>query len=237
MTTVRAVVFDMYETLVVNTSSLWIATFQEICRSQDLPLSGQELWDLWKPIEMQFRKDRLQPDAEGNQPPFKSYRQAWKETFESVFLQLGRGDADAAAGRSVLDQGLRQLFPESRQVITTLRNTGRFKLGLFSNADDDALFPLLEKHRLCFDSTVTSEGAKAYKPLPRPFLLVLEALDLPAEACLYVGDSQLDDVYGAKNAGMQSAWLNRRGGSLDPGLPSPDYEVNDLSGLLKILNL
>ena len=237
MTTVRAVVFDMYETLVVNTPSLWIATFQEICRGQGLPISGQELWDRWKPIEMQFRKDRLQPDAEGNPPPFKSYRQAWKETFESVFLQLGHGDADAAVGRSVLDQGLRQMFPEVRQVITTLRNTGRFKLGLLSNTDDDALFPLLENHRLCFDSAVTSEGAKAYKPLPRPFLLVLEALDLPAEACLYVGDSQLDDVYGAKNVGMQSAWLNRRGASLDPGLPSPDYEVKDLRGLLRILDL
>lgn len=237
MTAVRAVVFDMYETLVVNTPSMWIATFQDICREQGLPISGQELWDRWKPIEMQFRKDRLQPDAEGNPPPFKSYRQAWRETFESVFLELGQGDADAAADRSILDQGLRRLFPESRQVITTLRNTGRFKLGLLSNADDAALFPLLEKHRLCFDSTVTSEDAKAYKPLPRPFLIVLEELDLPAEACLYVGDTQLDDVYGAKNVGMRSAWLNRRGASLDPGLPSPDYELNDLSGLLKILDL
>ena len=237
MTTVRAIVFDMYETLVVNTPYLWISTFQDICSDQGLPLSGQELWDRWKPIELQFRKDRLQPDADGNPPPFKSYRQAWKETFESVFLQLGQGDADAAASRSVLDQGLRQLFPESRQVITALRNTGRFKLGLLSNADDDAIFPLLEKHRLCFDSTVTSEGAKAYKPLPGAFLLVLEGLSLPAEACLYVGDTQLDDVYGAKNAGMRCVWLNRSGASLDPALPSPDYEVNDLSGLLKILNL
>ena len=237
MTAVRAVVFDMYETLVVNTPSMWIATFQDICRGQGLPISGQELWDRWKPIEMQFRKDRLQPDAEGNPPPFKSYRQAWKETFELVFLQLGRGDADAAADRSVLDQGHRRMFPETSHVITTLRNTGRFKLGLLSNTDDDALFPLLEKHRLCFDSTVTSEGAKAYKPLPRPFLLVLEELGLPAEACLYVGDTQLDDVYGAKNVGMRCAWLNRSGASLDPDLPSPDYELNDLNGLLKILDL
>ena len=236
MTVVRAVVFDMYETLAVNTPSMWIATFQDICREQGLPLSGQELWDRWKPVEMQFRKDRLQPDADGNPPPFKSYRQAWKETFESVFLKLGHGDADAAAGRSVIDQGLRRMFPETRQVITTLRNTGRFKLGVLSNTDDDALYPLLENHRLCFDSTVTSEGAKAYKPLPRPFLLALEELGLPAEACLYVGDTQLDDVYGAKNVGMRSAWLNRRGASLDPGLPSPDYEVNDLNGLLKILD-
>ena len=237
MTAIRAVVFDMYETLVANTPSLWIATFQEICQDQGLPLSGQELWERWKPIEMQFRKDRLQPDAEGKPPAFKSYRQAWKEAFESVFLQLGQGDADTAAGRSVLDQGIRQLFPETKRVIATLRDTGKFKLGLLSNTDDDALFPLLEKHRLCFDSTVTSEGAKAYKPLPGPFLLVLEALDLPAEACLYVGDTQLDDVYGAKNVGMRCAWLNRWGASLDPALPSPDYEVNDLSGLLRILNI
>ncbi len=237
MTAVRAVVFDMYETLVVNTPAMWIATFQDICRDQHLPLSGQELWNRWKPIETQFRKDRLQPDPEGNLPPFKSYRQAWKETFESVFLQLGRGDADAAADRAILDQGLRCLFPEAKQVMAALRDSGGLKLGLLSNADDDALFPLLENHRLRFDGTVTSQGAKAYKPLPGPFLLVLEALDLPAEACLYVGDTQLDDVYGAKNAGMRSAWLNRGGASLDPALPSPDYEITDLNGLLDILDL
>ena len=237
MTAVRAVVFDMYETLVVNTPALWIATFQDICRDQGLPLSGQELWDRWKPIELQFRKDRLVQDADGKPPQFKSYRQAWKETFESVFLPLGKGDADAAADRTILDQNHRQLFPEARRVLAALRDSGRLKLGLLSNADDDALLPLLENHRLCFDGTVTSEGARAYKPLPGPFLLVLDALGLPAEACLYVGDTQLDDVYGAKNAGMRCAWLNRRGASLDPALPSPDYELNDLNGLLDILNL
>ena len=237
MTAVHAVVFDMYETLVVNTPSMWIATFGDICRDQGLPLSGRELWERWKPIELQFRKDRLVTDDEGKPPPFKSYREAWKETFESVFLPLGRGDAEAAAARAVLDQSLRRLFPETGRVIAALRDAGRFKLGLVSNADDDALFPLLEKHGLCFDSAVTSEGAKEYKPLPGPFLLALEELNLPAETCLYVGDTQLDDVYGAKNAGMRSVWLNRRGASLDPGLPSPDYELNDLWGLLKILDL
>jgi putative hydrolase of the HAD superfamily len=29
------------------------------------------------------------------------------------------------------------------------------------------------------------------------------------EECLYVGDSYVNDVIGAKNAGMQSCWLNR----------------------------
>ena len=49
------------------------------------------------------------------------------------------------------------------------------------------------------------------KPGPEIFMHALDALGVPADAAVYVGDSLTWDVRGAGNAGMVSVWLNRNG--------------------------
>ena len=231
MPKLRAVIFDMYETLVRNSPSLWLHTFDEICREQALDMAGQELWDLWKPLEMRFRQERYQPSY-----PFKTYERAWRECFQQVFQDLGKGDASEAARISVRDQGRRDLYPEVTEVLGALRSADHYKLGLLSNADNDALGPLIRLHGLEFDGVVCSEGARSYKPEPESFRLILQELDVSPEACLYVGDSQHDDVQGAGAVGMRTAWVNRNGAEPDPALPAPDHQVHSLMELLDIVN-
>ena len=231
MPQIQAVIFDMYETLAQNSPSLWLTTFDEICSEQGLEMTGQELWDLWKPREMQFRLERYQPSY-----PFKTYEQAWRECFEQVFQDLGKGDAAEAARLSVRDQGRRELYPEVSDVLGALRSTGHHKIGLLSNADNDALEPLIKFHGLEFDGVVSSESAHCYKPEPESFRLILEELDISPDVCLYVGDSQHDDVQGAGGVGMRTAWVNRSGAELDPALPAPDHQVHSLTELLDIVN-
>ena len=231
MPKLRAVIFDMYETLVRNSPSLWLHTFDEICREQALDMAGQELWDLWKPLEMRFRQERYQPYY-----PFKTYERAWRECFQQVFQDLGKGDASEAARISVRDQGRRDLYPEVTEVLGALRSADHYKLGLLSNADNDALGPLIRLHGLEFDGVVCSEGARSYKPEPESFRLILQELDVSPEACLYVGDSQHDDVQGAGAVGMRTAWVNRNGAEPDPALPAPDHQVHSLMELLDIVN-
>ena len=76
-----------------------------------------------------------------------------------------------------------------------------------------------------------------YKPDPRIFRQILDVLGVEAASSLYVGDSQSDDVQGAKFVGMQAAWMNRNGTQLDPALPAPDYVVGNLLELLDILGV
>ena len=237
MPDIGAVIFDVYETLAHNHSSLWLPAFDEICQEQGLPLTGQGLWDLWKPLEMRFRQERRQPDGSGNLPPFKTYEQAWKECFEQVFHEIGKGAAAAAARRCVVVLGQRELFPEAVEVVTLLKSADRFRMGVMSNADNDSLWPLLRRHGLEFDGVVSSEAARAYKPHPQAFRLIIEALGVPAEACLFVGDQQFDDVKGAKDIGIQAVWVNRQGAQPDPDLVTPDYQVADLTELLDILGV
>ena len=47
------------------------------------------------------------------------------------------------------------------------------------------------------------------KPNPRLFRLVLERLEVEAEAAMHVGDHPLEDVEGAQAAGMEAVLLDR----------------------------
>jgi len=237
MPDIAAVIFDMYETLAHNTASLWVRTFDQICHAQGLSLTGQELWDQWKSLEMPLRRERVNLTHPEQSPAFKSYEQAWRECFERVFDRLGKGDAAAAARRSIGDLGQRDVFSETASVVAQLKGANHFRLGVLSNADDGFLWPLLQRHSLEFDAVVSSEAAQVYKPHPQAFQTITEALDVLAEACVFVGDSQFDDVQGAHNVGMRTVWVNRRGAQLDPTLPVPDYQVESLTELLDILGV
>lgn len=233
MTNINAVIFDVYETLVHHDQALWLPTFDDICQEQGLPFDGRELWERWKPLELRFRRERY-----GESYPFKSYEHAWRECFERVFLELGcNGDASAPAKRMVLEHGQRAPYPETHEAIARLHQSGKFLLGVLSNADNGFLEPLLGRLDLPFDATLSSESASAYKPEATAFNQILASLNVAAEESLYVGDSQFDDVQGAKGVGMRVAWVNRSGTSPDPSLPVPDYVVSDLLKVLDILGV
>ena len=98
MAKIKAVVFDMYETLVSNPIEGWMQVFEGVCRSQNLPIDPQTLYDEWKALEVQFRKDRLNLEEPEKSPPFKSYEEAWRDCFAGVFAHRGLdGDAGVAA--------------------------------------------------------------------------------------------------------------------------------------------
>ena len=237
MPPIAAVIFDMYETLVHNDHSLWVRTFNDICQEQELPLKGQELWDTWWPRARQFRRERTNLDDPERSPPFKTYEQAWSSAFREVFREIGEGDPDTAASRCVLEMGKREPFRETADTVALLRASGRFRLGVLSNSDNEALNPLLQSLGLNFDAVFSSESARMYKPDPRIFTRALDVLDVEASGSLYVGDSQSDDVQGAKLVGMQTAWVNRNRTQLDPSLPAPDYIVTNLLEVLDILEV
>jgi len=189
---------------------------------------------------------------DGPLPDYRPYRDEWPEHFAICFEELGlKGDAEVAhlRLRDLLAEG--QAFPESRRVVETVGR--RLPIAVMSNADDDFLRPCLARNGLVFPVVVSSETAQAYKPHVAIFRALSDAAGVLAERMLYVGDSRLADVAGAKNAGMSVAWINRRGArnrSLEvssetsplpgiAGLPSfePDYEIDSLELLIDILDL
>ncbi len=231
---ITTVVFDVFETIAHNSQDLWVESFGEICRQQVLRVDAEVLWKEWRAQDMQFRKERQDLQEPEKSPPFKSYEEAWRDSFSHVFAKLDlNGDPTGAARHMVLAMGRRELYSDAAEALPLIQR--RWRTGILSNADDDYLCPVLERLGLQFDAVLSSEAARCYKPLPSLFLQILERLGVTPLETVYVGDNQFDDVQGAKWVGMQAAWINRKGAPLDPTLPVPDYQIESLMELPQVL--
>ena len=73
-----------------------------------------------------------------------------------------------------------------------------------------------------------------YKPHPDTYRMVIHDLGVRPEEVLMVS-AHAWDIAGAKNVGLQTAFIARPGTSLYPNLTKPDYVVNDLQELMKFL--
>jgi FMN phosphatase YigB (HAD superfamily) len=109
-------------------------------------------------------------------------------------------------------------------------------LGIISNGPSD-----LQRYKLKlfdlereFDPIVISGEIGVAKPDQKIFRYALERAGVSPEEALYVGDSPVYDIVGAKGAGMMMAWVNRAKTPLENLDPGPDYTMNDLRELLEI---
>jgi putative hydrolase of the HAD superfamily len=83
-----------------------------------------------------------------------------------------------------------------------------------------------------FDGNVfVSEDIGAWKPDARAFEIACEGLGAPVSTSLYVGDSPLADVAGAKGAGMLAVWANLDGMSYPRDVTPPDFTIAALAEL------
>ena len=177
---------------------------------------------------------------DGPTEPYRTYREEWTEHFALCFEELGvRGDAPSAHARMIELLCQAKAFPESRRVVEHIGR--RLPIAMLSNADDDFLHPALSRNGLVFPVTISSESAQAYKPHVAIFRQLSDSIGLEPARILYVGDSRLADVTGAKNAGMQAAWVNRKRNTewsvSGRTLLDPDYEVASLDELIDVLGL
>lgn len=232
---IQAVVFDAFDTLFLNTRDLWQDCFSRICEDQGLGVDAGALYGAWAEHEGDFRRRRVDVETLTQREPFETYHEVWRDAFARAFAALGvDGDADGAVSYFLEDLGMRPAFPETTGVLERLREI--VPVALLSNADDAFLLPALERHGLsdAFAAVVSSEGARLYKPATRIFELMLERLGTAASETLMVGDTLLDDIYGAHMAGMPTAWINRHGWAMD-GRVGPTYEVRSLEALLPVV--
>lgn len=128
-----------------------------------------------------------------------------------------------------------KFFEEVEEVLEEV--SSKFKLGLLTNGPSDTQWEKIRELKLdtWFEHIIVSGDLKVSKPQPPIFEKMLDKLGCSAQEALYVGDSLVYDVQGANNSGLISVWLNRDHQEPESGLPKPDYEINDLKGLLRLL--
>ena len=222
MAEIKAIVFDMYQTLVQDPSGQWRASFKSIVEEQGLNITAEQLWESWRKSEEQFRLRRTDPSL-----PFQSYFDAWAGGFRLAFQEMGvDGDAGAATSRFFADLSRREPFPETAQALRELQS--RYRTAVLSNADDGFLLPNLKLLDFQFETVLSSEMARSYKPQPELFQEMLRRLALPPEQTLYVGDRHYEDTYGASRVGMNSVWIDRGERGLRDDLPPPAHRITSL---------
>lgn len=222
MPEIKAVIFDMYQTLVQDPRGQWRNSFKSIIEEQELDTTAEALWQGWHESEERFRDRRTDPSL-----PFQSYFDAWAGGFRSAFESMGlAGDAEAATRRFFADLSRRQPFPETHQALRELQ--AEYRVSVLSNADDGFLLPNLELLDFEFETVLSSEMARSYKPQPELFLEMLRRLSLSPGEAVYVGDRHYEDVHGASRVGINAVWIDRNDRGLREDLPPPTYTVATL---------
>ncbi|HXG35397.1 MAG TPA: HAD family hydrolase, partial [Dehalococcoidia bacterium] len=226
----QAVAFDAYGTLIDFNEGDFIATMGQICEQQGLVADASDIWQRFLRSAINFHRRN-----HAGSPAHWRYSDAWPLHFADVFRSL-RLDGDPMAASSYLREVLAEApaYPEAYQVIDSLSQSHR--IALLSNADDDFLFPCLERNRLRFETIVTSEQARALKPNPAIFHRLAAELDLRPSSILYVGDSPVPDVLGGCQAGFKVAWVNRSGLRRPRNVPEPHLRLGSLTELVSLLH-
>lgn len=85
-----------------------------------------------------------------------------------------------------------------------------------------------------FAANVSALKIGLAKPDPRIFHAAAEAVGVAPESVLHVGDDARLDVLGARESGMQAAWVNR-GGVAWPHAGAPEIELANLAELCEAL--
>jgi putative hydrolase of the HAD superfamily len=105
------------------------------------------------------------------------------------------------------------LSAASRETLEQLRATG-WSLAVVTNGLPSVQFRKIAALRLTplvDDVIYAEEHAAGGKPSAAPFRAALRSLELPADACICVGDDPARDVKGARRLGMRTIRLARPG--------------------------
>lgn len=209
---IQAVIFDMYETLVTQfCSPLYYGT--QI--SQDLGLEPEVFLPDWRKTEAE--------------------RATGKLTFEDVMQMLMRrhGIWSAEKYRQVVEKrfAIQQdcfthLHPQILPMLSALKEKG-IAIGLITNCFSEeamlirqsVLFPY-------FDVPCLSYELGIQKPDPAIFRTCLEALKVPAQNCLYVGDGGSRELEAAREMGMQAVqatWYRQKDFEEKQSALRPDF--------------
>jgi putative hydrolase of the HAD superfamily len=118
-----------------------------------------------------------------------------------------------------------KLYPRVQETLAAFRGTG-IKQGILSDFPPERKLEYLGLAGY-WDAVLCSECSGRLKPDPRPFGKLAEALGLPPERILYVGNSRRYDMYGAKRAGMKTALISFSPALQDRSRSFADFVFHD----------
>ena len=241
---IRAVAFDVNGTLVrILTEDRMDQIFRSAAHFltyQGIDLRRHQVRDLY----FQIMKEQQQASPEEH-PEFDAvgiWRSIIKEHRTDFTRTLPAGKLRqmplflAEMSRGISRRRLR-LYPHVREVLDVLRE--RYPLAVVTDAQSAYARGELHKVGLLghFDPIIVSGDHGYRKPDRRLFQFALDGMGVAAGNALYVGNDMHRDIFGAREAGMQTVMFDSDQGTKVHLDCVPDYTITDLRELLKILGL
>jgi HAD superfamily hydrolase (TIGR01509 family) len=245
---VRAVVFDLFDTLVD-------------LRFEDLPQHKHE--GRWLPASVpalhaavverapmefgDFVEAMIALDKEIHAPRYREGREVpTGERFEALVEHFGIDDPELPEILTSLHMGVLRSavrVPEHHRAFLA-ELEARVRVGLCSNfTHSETAVGILEEAGFDahLDAVVVSDAVGWRKPRGEIFEHVLRELDVSPDEVLHVGDSLRADIGGAHALGIRNAWITRRIANPEEALrehegPAPDHAIADLTEVLALLD-
>lgn len=152
---------------------------------------------------------------------------------EAAALRL-KADADLEDARRSAALAARHRVSFFDDVHSTLEQLARdYTLGVITNGNADIRRLGLADY---FRFAVSAEQLGIGKPDPRPFQEALRLAGISANQAVHIGDHPLDDIAGARQAGLQAIWFNPQGQPWQASTAPPTAQVRrlaELPGLLR----
>ena len=215
---VKAVLFDMDETLIENTRS-----FQDIARdlfgSFEDALAPVCFDDFW-PVFWGRAVDMWNMMIDGALPGdvARSY------VFINTLRALGADPSLAGAMLLKTDElqlAATRMPDDTLPVLQRLRHAG-LRLGIVTNGFKATQWMKVSHYKLdeYVDFVLVSEEAGAHKPDRRIFELALWRAEVEATQALFVGDTPENDIEGAKGAGIPGVLIDFHGRFAHDAVPA-----------------
>ena len=237
MLPIRAVLFDMFDTLmfIEKDHEFYMPAVQRMYRY----LSSRGVDVSYESFEAAYSAERTQLYAEADlnlEDPHFNVR------VSGTLKRLGYSYPTTSAVVSEATSEFSEEFmkyvridPHAETVLKTLQ--GNYRLGIVSNfAIPECVYKLLRISVIdhFFEVVMVSGAINKRKPSPEIFQRALEILAVSASETVFVGDTIDADIEGAQAAGMRAIYIERRVQRVPQ--TCPDQTIKSLTELPAALN-
>ena len=225
-----ALTFDCYGTLIDWEAGL-LAVLRPWVDRVGPAITDDELLGIYG--EAESAAEKLTPTA------------AYPDILRAVHIRLAEqfNVSPSLADANALAQSVGEwpAFPDSMAALERLKT--KHKLAIVSNVDRASFARSNEKLGVAFDAVITAEDVRSYKPAHDHFHNVFTALaeqDVARDRICHVAQSLYHDHVPAKELGMATVWIDRRGAATSGGSGgatpnaapvTPDLTLPDLAAL------
>jgi 2-haloacid dehalogenase len=219
--TPSALAFDVYGTL-VDTDGLARALAPHVARREEVARSWRR-----HQLELSWLFTLM-----GRYEPFEAVT---AYALEAALAEHGLDLRPSALADALRRSEALEAYPDAPSTLEGLAAAGK-RLAVLSNGSPAMLETLLGRTALSkyFETVVSADEVRAYKPAPSVYLHAAERLGLPPSEVWLVSGNAFDCA-GAKSAGLGAARIDRGGPGAYPFADPPDLTVGSLEALAERL--